>query len=456
MSLVVSRNKRQTPVHNLSDPTVLLFLKVFATSNIMGSIEDNGIRFVITSQEVWTLLQKPFSPEEFPAPLGPKPFLGLALLSQTGMSFVQQGLVVLGIFFVSAYHLNLTQLGFVTSSLSLGIMISMVFIGLAVDRVGPRFVLTWGTLLMTGLSALLFNVHSYSWLLGILFLLGISLASVPSAGTKAVFTAFAGRPRGLVMGIRQSGVPMGAAIAALLLPRFVTQFGLDPVFGLFAVELLICGWAFAAVIRPVNRIASTAEHVHLGHRHWIQLLQPLTVAFLMVSGQYILLTYTMTFLHQIHHLTLVRAGQMLALSQISGGLGRVILGQVSDRLGGRRPPVLAFAATLGATLAFIVGILPDTVPVWLVFGVWTLFGFGAVGWNALALTWAGESVPPSHSGFAMSLTGTIIFLGASISPPVFGFLVDTTHHFVYGWWMLSGILTLAAIISWVAMVKQEG
>lgn len=411
-------------------------------------------RFVATSQEVGTVLQKPFSREGFPAPLGPIPFLSLALLSQTGMSFVQQGLVVLGIFFVSAYHLSLTQLGFVTSSLSLGIMISMVFIGLAVDRVGPRFVLSWGTLLMSGLSALLFNVHNYSWLLGTLFLLGISLASVPSAGTKAVFTAFADRPRGLVMGIRQSGVPIGAAIAALALPRFVRQFSLGSVFGLFAVELLICGWAFAAVIRPGNRIASTSEHVHLEHRHWLQLMQPLTVAFLMVSGQYILLTFTLPVLHQIHHLSLVRAGQILALSQIGAGLGRVILGQVSDRLGGRRPPVLAFAAALGAILSLIVGILPDTVPVWLMFGIWTLFGFGAVGWNALALTWAGESVPPSYSGFAMSLTGTVIFLGASISTPVFGFLVDTTHRFAYGWWMLSGILTLAAIVSWVATLKQ--
>ncbi|PSR26034.1 MAG: MFS transporter, partial [Sulfobacillus benefaciens] len=188
-------------------------------------------------------MQKPFTRENFPAKVGPLPFLGLALISQTGMSFVQQGLVVLGVFFAAAYHLDLTDMGFITTALSLGVMVSMVFVGLAVDRVGPRMVLFWGALLMAVFTAALLVVHSYSRLLAVLFLVGMSLAIAPSAGTKAVFSAFAGRPRGLVMGIRQTGVPIGAALAAFLLPRVVPAFGLSSVFVLFSLELLVAGWA---------------------------------------------------------------------------------------------------------------------------------------------------------------------------------------------------------------------
>jgi len=395
-------------------------------------------------------LQKSFDKTGFPARLGPIPFLGLAFLSQTGMSFVQQGLVILGAFFALTYHLNLTQLGFITTALSLGVMVSMVFIGLTVDRLGPRIVLFWGSVFMTGFCFLLLRVHTFSVLLVVLFFVGVTLAIVPSVGTKAVFTAFSGRPRGLIMGIRQTGVPIGAAIAASLLPQMVPNLGLHTVYIVFAVELLVTGWLFSAVMKTWNRVSAASARVRLERRHWIQLLRPISVAFLMVSGQYILLTYSIAVLHQEHHLSLPVAGVVLALSQLGGGLGRVVLGQMSDRLGGRRPPVIALAATMGAILAFIVGLLPTNTPVWLLFIVWVLFGFAAVGWNALALTWAGESVPASHSGLAMSLTGSIVFLGSAIFSPIFGFVVDETHYLAAGWWLLAVILAIAAVISWKA------
>ncbi len=393
-------------------------------------------------------MEKPFSPKNFPARVGPAPFLGLAFLSQTGMSFVQQGLVVMGIFFVAAYHLSLTQLGLITTALSLGVMTSMVFVGITVDRVGPRVILFWGAMLSAGLSSMLLVVHSYSVLLMVLFFVGVSLAVIPSSGTKAVFTAFVGRPRGLVMGIRQTGVPLGAALGAWLLPRLVPEWHLGPVYVLFSLELLVTGWAFSLAMREWRPKGMTnPKRMRLTGTHWRQLSRPISIAFLMVSGQYILLTYSIADLSQVHHLSVALAGVVLAFSQLGGGVGRIVLGQLSDRLGGRRPPVLALAGGLATSLAFIIGILPARAPVWTLFLIWTLFGFGAVGWNALALTWAGESVPPSHSGFAMSLTGTIVFLGSSVFPPLFGFIVDQTHHFANGWWGLSAILFCATAMT---------
>ncbi len=392
-------------------------------------------------------MQKPFTRENFPAKVGPLSFLGLALMSQTGMSFVQQGLMVLGVFFAAAYHLNLTAMGLITTALSLGVMVSMVFVGLMVDRIGPRMVLFWGTLLMAAFTAALLVVHSYASLLAVLFLVGMSLAVAPSAGTKAVFSAFAGRPRGLVMGIRQTGVPIGAALAAFLLPRLVPIFGLSPVFALFSLELLVAGWAFVAVMRSWPTRSGTTLKGGLNRGDLKRLAKPIAVAFLMVSGQYILLTYTIADLHQSHRISLAAAGLVLAMSQIGGGIGRVVLGQVSDRLGGRRAPVLAVTAAIGAVTAMAIGLLPGNVSLLLVFPLWAVFGFGVVGWNALALTWAGESVPSAHSGFAMSLTGTIVFLGSSIFPPIFGWVVDTTHQFAYGWVMLAAVLVLAAFIA---------
>lgn len=393
-------------------------------------------------------LQKLFDRQDFPARVEPVSFLGLALLSQTGMSFVQQGLVVMGVFFLAEYHLSLTQLGLITTALSLGVMASMAFVGITVDRVGPRLILFWGALMAAGLSALLLAVQSYVMLLVVLFFVGVTLAVVPSSGTKAVFTAFVGRPRGLVMGIRQTGVPIGAALAAWLLPRLVPTWHLDPVYLLFSVELLVTGWTFSLVMRSQGaKNARSSDRIRLTRSHWRQLLRPMSIGFLMVSGQYILLTYSIADLSRVHHVSATLAGAVLALSQVGGGLGRIVLGQLSDRMGGRRPPALAIAGGMATFLAFVIGFLPTFAPVWLLFLVWTLFGFGAVGWNALALTWAGESVPASHSGFAMSLTGTVVFLGSSVFPPLFGLLVDHTHHFATGWWALSALLLCATVLT---------
>lgn len=401
-------------------------------------------------------MQKPFAREGFPARVGPAPFLGLALLSQTGMSLVQQGLVILGTFFAAVYHLNLTELGLVTTALSLGVMVSMVFVGAVVDRLGPRVVLFWGAALMAALSLLLLLAQSFAELLVVLFFVGIALAIAPSTGTKAVFTAFADRPRGLVMGIRQTGVPLGAAIAAWLLPKLAPQWGLQNVYLLFALELLAVGWAFSSVMRQWERTPRAAGiSTHLERVQWKPLLRPVSVAFLMVAGQYILLTDSITALHRVHHLSLGLAGLVLATSQVGGGTGRIVLGQVSDRVGGRRPPVVAFAAFVGAVMAVVAGILPGSTPVALLFVVWLFFGASAVGWNALVLTWSAESVPAKNSGLAMGLTGSIVFLGSAIYPPLFGAVVDLSGHMAVGWWMLAAILLAAGVIAGTAGRKAD-
>ncbi len=391
------------------------------------------------------------SDSEFPARVGPVSYLGLALLSQTGMSFVQQGLIVLGAVFLKVYNLNLTQLGLVTTALASGVMVSMVFVGGFVDRRGPRTILFWGTVLMTGLSLLLLLTRSFAYLLVVLVFLGMALATAPAAGTKAVFTAFHNRSRGLVMGIRQTGVPLGATLAAWLLPALALHFGLHTIYEVFSIELLVTGWVFCAAMYAWPTAPRRAAGWLPIERSEIRYLtRPALTAFVMSAGQYILLTYSITALEH-HHIGIEVAGIILAASQISGGVARILLGQLSDRVR-HRSKVIAGVAVSGATIALIVGLLPTNASVWIVAVIWVIFGFSAVGWNALVLTWAGESVSSSNSGAAMSLTASFVFFGAAIFPPLFGAVVDLTHHYVFGWLMLMVVLLFGA---WVAFGAES-
>lgn len=394
------------------------------------------------------MVAKTFSPENFHARTGPYPFLTLATLSQTGMSFVQQGIVVMGVFFAARYHLSLAQMGLVTTALSLGVMTSMVLMGAVVDRIGPRRLLFLGSVVMSGLALMLSLVSGFDVLLVLLFFLGVALAIAPASGTKAVFTAFQDRPRGMVMGIRQTGVPIGALLAASLLPRLITGVGYDGVFFLYAGELLVLGWAFSASMAHWPKSSLKRTGTRVGRPLLRVIWRPALVAVLLVSGQYVLLAFSLTDLHRVHHVSLVWAGLILAAAQLGGGIGRVVTGIISDRIGGRRPPVIIWCGIIAALMSFIVAFLPTTVPVGLLLIIWFVFGLGAVGWNALTMVWAGESVPAQHSGFAMSSVGTAAFFGSAVFPPLFGAVVDAMHRFYAGWIILGMVLTLAVILTW--------
>jgi len=393
-------------------------------------------------------MTNPFNPEDFPGRVGPLPFLAVATLSQTGMSFVQQGIVVMGVYFAVQFHLTLAQMGLVTTALSLGVTTSMVFMGVIADRVGPRPLLFWGAMGMAAFSLSLIGASGFLALLVLLYLLGVMLAIAPAAGTKAVFTAFRDRPRGMVMGIRQTGVPLGALLAASLLPRLVHR-GIHATFWVFAIELLVVGWLFSGVMRQKEPATVAATRRRRLSREVVgQVWRPALVGVLLVSGQYILLGFSLSDLHRVHHLSLVIAGLVLAAAQLGGGMSRIVSGFVSDRIGGRRAPVIVTLAFLAALMAWAVALVPGTASLWVLAPVWFLFGCGATGWNALTLTWAGESVPVEHSGFAMSGTGTAVFFGSAIFPPLFGGLVDATGRFDIGWILLGALLAVGGLLTW--------
>lgn len=371
--------------------------------------------------------------------------LGVATFSQIGMSFAQQGVAVLAVFIRRSFHLTLAEMGLLVSAMSLGVVTGQVLSGLVIDRRGPRWVLFWSTLGAVVLACLLRFAASFaSWLVG-LGLLGVALAGVPSSGTRAIFGAFHQRLRGLVMGIRQTGVPVGSALAAALLPILAAALGPNRVWPLVAALLAVSGVLFVWAMprwRPAGRSDGSGSLSGM----W----GPLLLAPIMVSGQYSALTFIIPDLHAREGWSLGAAGLALAVIQIGGGMGRIAMGWWSDRIR-RRGPVIAGLAVLASAMTFVVAFMPGGTPPLVILPVLWLLGVGAVGWNGLSLTWAGERVGSGRAGQAMSWTGSAAFLGSAVYPPVFGLVVDRTHEYAEAWallgvWLFGGAL-VAALLS---------
>lgn len=376
--------------------------------------------------------------------------LTAATAAQFAGSVLQQGTFVLGVFFAATYALDLAQMGTALSSLTFGLIFSGLYVGRLVDSFGPRVVQLLGTLVLCVLSAGLAVVHSLLATVILLFLVGLALGAVPIAGTKAVMMAWPRERRGLPMGIRQMGVPLGALAAALILPSLASRVGVHTVYWGFAALIAVCGLGYTALMPPHERrdAANGDAPVRL-RRELGRVVVPSAAGFCLGWGQYAILAYTIPALHTGQGLSLELAGIVLAVAQVGGALGRIVFGAISDRLQARRDVVLSAAAACSTLLVIGVSALPRGTPLLVLVPLWLLMGLTMVGWNALALTWAGERVSPHNAGAAMGITTSAILLGATVATPVFGKVVEASHGFSAAWLMLAAVLGAAALLLFV-------
>lgn len=363
----------------------------------------------------------------------------------------QQGIAVLSFAFRADLGLSLAQAGTLVSATSLGAITAMLVGGSATDRYGPRPVLIASACLgPVGALALTF-AHGYVVLLLALGLVGLSVGAVPVAGSRAVFTRFSGPHRGTAMGIRQTGVTFGAAFAAAALPAYAALHGpFSPWLFLSAIAGAL-GIVFALQTPAFPRSARDAAPSPLG-RDLGLLAFPAILAFTLAAGQYGLLTYTVG--DQAPFVGLAGAGLLLAVAQVGGVTGRIAFGALSDRLGGRQV-VVALASGLGALGVLLAPRLGPGAPYALRLALYFVAGTGAIGWNAVLLTWAAERVRPDHAARAIGIIAASIFAGSVAFPPLIGLAADA-GGFPFAWMGLAVLLALASAAALLGGRRRAG
>ena len=370
-----------------------------------------------------------------------------ATFSQFGASVMQQGTIVLGVFIAATYNLSLSRMALTLSAMTLGMMVSGLVTGGLVDRWGPRRVLFVGALAVSALAVSVALSPSLPVTTTLLFALGVATGTIPLSGVKVILKLWPLERRGLPMGVRQMGVPLGALAAALILPSVATRTGFQPVFLGFAALAGIGGLVFWALLPPETDQRAISVARRGVPRQTSRLLIPGICGFLLAWGQYTLITYTIPMLRGLGF-TVVLAGAMLAFAQVGGAAARLALGALSDRMGGRRDQALLGVTALGVALAITLAYLPRGLPVWALAALWLALGVAYVGWNALAVTWAGERVAEARAGAAMGLETSAILAGATISAPVFGFIAEISHGYRDAWLTLAAALTIALLLLW--------
>jgi ACS family glucarate transporter-like MFS transporter len=128
-----------------------------------------------------------------------------------------------------------TQMGWVLSAFALGYALFQTPSGMLADRLGPRKILTTIVVLWSAFTALTGAVWNFISMLVVRFLFGASEAGAFPGMSRAVFSWFPLKERGLVTGINFSGSRLGAAFALPVVAWLIHATGWRATFAILGV-----------------------------------------------------------------------------------------------------------------------------------------------------------------------------------------------------------------------------
>ncbi|WP_156765008.1 MFS transporter [Mycobacterium sp. 1081908.1] len=338
--------------------------------------------------------------------------------------------------------MSLTVAVLLSSMPSWGMVVTLVFWGYVLDRVGERIVLTAGSVLTAAAAYAAASAHSVLMIGVFLFIGGMAAASCNTAGGRLVSAWFPPRQRGLAMGIRQTAQPLGIALGALVIPE-LSESG--PHRGLMFLAVMCTVAAVASVIGIADpprksRKAAAVEELASPYRGSLVLWRIHAVAGLLMIPQTVTVTFMLVWLMDRHGWPVAAAGALVTLTQVLGAVGRIAVGRWSDHVGSRMRPVRTIA--IAAALALFVLALTDGTGSGYDVLLMVVVSVLAVLDNGLEATAITEFAGPFWSGRALGLQNTTQRLAAAAGPPLFGALIMAAQYPAA--WALCGLFPLAA------------
>ncbi|WP_169807292.1 MFS transporter [Herbidospora cretacea] len=372
--------------------------------------------------------------------------LGVATFTQAAAAFFVQGIGAMSVHLQRDLGINTTQLGLLLSAAQLLPLAGLVVAGRLLDRHDERWVVGIGALVVALALAAGSAAPGYVSLLVVLLIVGAGYSTIQPGGSKSVASWFDASQRGLAMGIRQAGLPLGGVVAAFTLPALADAFGWRSTLVAGAVVALAGALAFMTFYRRPAHSVQTVSRVRL------ELLRETYMKKIILSGTAMVSVHsgvgvlTVLYLHEVTAMTPASAALVYVAVQCAGALGRIVLAAWSDQHRSGR-----YACVLACLVAVIVGMIALTSPVGhspvaacLVF-VW--LGFFGIGWYGPWIAYAAESAPPGHTGFALGLAMAINQVAVILAPTVLGLLTDLTGGFTAAWVLLAALTAVTLMLT---------
>jgi predicted MFS family arabinose efflux permease len=377
------------------------------------------------------------SPTSLDRPTRLAALTGVLTFTMTMATFSQFVVGTLAPFLTEEFDMNRTQLGGLVTGAFLVAAVTSPTVGVIVDRTRTHRALTALFLLVAAMYAGASVAPSYLWLLVLLAIGGFAQALSNPITNKVIAQRVPTHSRGIIVGLKQSGVQFGALIAGLTLPTAASRFGWRAaVLGVAAVALI------AAVVSVVGGRALSVDQTPSGEvrkerrRLTAEVRSLVAYAFLMGGGVASTTVHLPLFAHEELSFSPALAGLTIAIAGSVAIVARIAWGRASDRVDNLwgMLGLLGVGAIVGTVLTLTAMAWPVVVWPAVVF-----LGVSAMAWNALAMIAAVRAAGRDSTGWVAGVVNSGFFAGFVISPVVFGALVDATSQYSLGWLLLIGM-----------------
>ncbi len=379
--------------------------------------------------------------------------LAAGVAANASFSAAAAGIPTTAIWMRADYHLGNATLGLVLGAIGLGVGLSELPWGVATDRFGDRPVLVAG-LASTALALIamaLFLVPSANAVPALaLFVtamaaVGLLGGSVNGSSGRAIMSWFREGERGLAMSIRQTAVPLGGAIGAVLLPWLAATHGFVAVFGALA---FLCGascllaWRWVYEPPQAHAAAKTPASTKSG-----PLADPVIWRLALGIGllcvpQFAVLTFATVFLHDFAQLGRAGISGAMAAVQVGAMVMRVWSGRHTDKHGNRRSYLRGSALVAGSSFVAMAAIssLGHACPVAGLVALLVFAGICVSAWHGVAYAELATLAGPARAGTALGMANTACYLGLFLVPLAIPHLLAASSW--AGVWFVSGLVPL--------------
>jgi len=377
----------------------------------------------------------------------------VATIAQTTATLITYGVGVFALFWKEEYALTNMESGLLVSVVNVGPLFCMLFVGRLLDQYNEKILISISSFLLGSLLLLTNIVSGFNGLLFVLLLIGMFYSVSQPGGSKVILKWFRKENRGLAMGIRQAGIPIGGALAGVLIPFLTVQYNMTYAINSIACICIIGGLLFFMFYKEPY-VQEEARKGHNNISFWMELkvvickkeLYPIYITGIcMISLQMVLVGHFMKFLAGEQSITFIVAGTVFSVMFFSGMIGRIALATISDVLykGNRRIPLfIAVCASIGLMLLLVMNI--HTITSGVLYGVSALLGFFSIGWFSLFIAEVAELASEESVGITVSVALTLNQIAIIVAPVLFGYIVDEKGY-AYAWLCIVVLLSISAV-----------
>jgi MFS family permease len=323
-----------------------------------------------------------------------------------------------------AYGVPVYMVGYQAIFLALGIIIALVFGGNLSLRWGPTRVNQAGLTLLAAGTAML-SIPNVVTAVPAALSIGIGYGALTPSASHILIRFTPPHRRNIVFSLKQSGVPLGGVLTAIIMPAITVTIGWQWTLWIDAIAAL--GMAVLMErwrkrwdddrVPSTPLAASPVGSMAIIWRQYRLRLMAIGGAGIVIS-QICMQNYTVAMFYEQFSMPLVQAGLVLTVAQIGGVCGRLFWGWYADRIRDALLVMLVLTGTLIVT-TLAMSALSAAWPQSLVYLLFFVLGVTASGWNGVFL---GEVARLAPAGQVSPATGGALFfvnVGSTAAPLLF-------------------------------------